>query len=322
MMKYIFFILVLTIAVNANAQTGLQRTPKGVMYQIFTHNAGDKVKLNDVVTFQFIEKTDKDSVLYNSYTAGRPGKVQVTVSQNAGDLMEIFPLLTVTDSVLAKVPTDSIFAGHEDQRPAFFPKGSYLSFTLKIERVQSLTDAIAERNAAIEKVKAAEAADAEKYIADHKLTLKTTATGLKYVITQPSIKPKPLKGDTLLVNYAGRSLDDKVFDSSIESVAKSAGLNQPGRPYEPIQVVAGEGRVIPGWEEGLLLLNEGAKATFVIPSALAYGAQGQGDVIKPYSTLVFDVELVKIKPAKHTVAPKPAVKKTLHKKKKPTVKKT
>jgi FKBP-type peptidyl-prolyl cis-trans isomerase len=315
MMKYMFFILALTIAVNANAQADLQRTPKGVLYQIFTHNTGDKVKLNDVVTFQFIEKTDKDSVLYNSYTTGRPGKVQVTASQNAGDLMEIFPLLAVQDSVLVKVPADSIFVKHEDQRPAFFPKGSNWIFILKIEKVQSLTEAIAERNAAIEKIKAAEATDAEKYIADHKLTLKTTATGLKYVITQPSIKPKPLKGDTLLVNYAGRSLDDKVFDSSIEAVAKSAGLQQPGRTYEPIQVIVGAGSVIPGWDEGLLLLNEGAKATFVIPSALAYGAQGQGNDIKPYSTLVFDVELVKVKPVKHPLAPKPAVKKTLHKKK-------
>jgi len=315
MMKYILFILALTITVSVNAQTDMQHTPKGALYQVFTHNTGDKIALNSVVSFQFIQKTDKDSVLFSTYTAGHPVQVQVVAPKNVGDLMEIFPLLTLKDSAIVKVPTDSIFVGHEDQRPPFFPKGSFLTFILKIEKVQSLNDAIAERNAAIEKVKAAEIADAEKYITDHKLTLKTTASGLKYVITQPSLKPKPLKGDTLLVNYIGHGLDDKVFDTSIESVAKSAGLNQPGRPYEPIQVVAGEGRVIAGWEEGLLLLNEGAKATFVIPSDIAYGAQGQGDVIKPYSTLVFDIELVKVKPIKHPVAPKPAVKKTLHKKK-------
>ena len=314
MMKYILYILALTVAVNANAQTAMQRTPRGDLYQVFTHNTGDKIKLNDVITFQFIQKTDKDSVLFSSYIAGRPAQVQVVPSQNAGDLMEIFPLLTVKDSALVKVPTDSVFTGHEDQRPAFLPKGGNLTFILKIEKVQSLNDAIAERNAAIEKGKAAEIADAGKYIADHKLIVKTTATGLKYVITQPSLKIKPLKGDTLLVNYVGRTLADKVFDSSIESVAKSAGLQQTGRNYEPIQVIVGTGGVIPGWDEGLLLLNEGAKATFVIPSSLAYGAQGSGDDIKPYSTLVFDVELVKVKPIKHPVTPKPAVKKPMQKK--------
>jgi len=321
MMKYIFSILALTIVVNANAQTDLQRTPKGALYQVFTHSTGNKIMLNDVVTFQFIQKTDKDSVLFSTYAAGHPVQVQIVATKNVGDLMEIFPLLTVKDSALVKVPTDSIFVGHEDQRPGFFPKGSNLIFILKIEKVQSLNDAIAERNAAIaekkaadEKLKADEAKNAAKYIADHKLILKTTATGLKYVITKPSAKLKPLKGDTLLVNYAGRTLDDKVFDSSIEAIAKGAGLQQPGRTYEPLEVIVGAERVIPGWDEGLLLLNEGAKATFFIPSSLAYGEQGQGD-IKPYSTLIFDIELVKVKPIKHPVVKKPAAKKPLPKKK-------
>jgi FKBP-type peptidyl-prolyl cis-trans isomerase FkpA len=122
-----------------------------------------------------------------------------------------------------------------------------------------------------------------------------------------------------MVNYAGRNLDGTLFDSSIESVAKAGGLQQPGRTYEPLQVVIGTDSIIPGWNEGLLLLNEGSKATLIIPSALAYGAQGQGD-IKPYSTLVFDVELVKVKPAKHPV-PKPVVKKKRVYKKTSTVKK-
>jgi FKBP-type peptidyl-prolyl cis-trans isomerase FkpA len=322
MMKYILSILALTIVVNANAQTDLQHTPKGALYQVFTHSTGDKIKLNDVITFQFIQKTDKDSVLGSTYLIGHPVQAQIVPSQNVGDLMEVFPLLALKDSALVKVPTDSVFKGHEDQRPPFLPKGSNLNIIIKIERVQSLNDAIAERNAAIEKIKTDETTRANKYIADHKLILKTTATGLKYVITKLSVKLKPMKGDTVLVNYAGRGLDDKVFDSSIETVAKSAGLQQPGRAYEPLKVVigaVGEGAVIPGWDEGLQLLGEGSKATFVVPSNLAYGAQGNGD-IKPYSTLVFDLEVVKVKPGKHPITPKPAVKKPLHKKK-TTVKK-
>jgi FKBP-type peptidyl-prolyl cis-trans isomerase FkpA len=312
-MKYILIFFALTIVLNATAQNTLQRTPKGVSYQIFTQNPGEKLKLNDVVTFQFIQKNYKDSVLFSTYAAGHPVQVQIVPSKSAADLMEIFPLLAVKDSALIKVPVDSIFAGHEDQRPLFLPKGTAITFVLKIERAQTLDEAIAERNAAIDKVKAAEKADAAKYIVDHKLILKTTPSGLKYIITKPSAKLKPLKGDTLLVNYAGRTTDGKLFDSSIESVAKSGGLQQPGRTYEPIQVIVGTGGVIPGWDEGLLLLNEGSKAKFIIPSNLGYGEHGNGDAIPPYSTLVFDIELVKVKPIKHPVTTKPAVKKTLHK---------
>ena len=310
MMKYIPFIVALIFAFGANAQSGMQRTPKGASYQIFTQNTGEKIKEGDIITFQYIQKTDKDSVLYSTYASGHVGQARIQPSQNLADLMEIFPLLTVSDSALIKVPTDSLFKDHEDKRPPFFPKGSNLNFIIKILKVQSMDVFMAE-------IKQAEITGASKYIADHKLNLQTTASGLKYVITQPSVKRKPLKGDTLLVNYAGRGLDDKVFDTSIETIAKGAGLQQPGRTYEPIQVVVGAGGVIPGWDEGLLLLNEGSKAIFVIPSKLAYGETGyQG--IAPFSTLVFDIELVKIKPTKHAaVAPasKTPAKRPLYKKK-------
>jgi FKBP-type peptidyl-prolyl cis-trans isomerase FkpA len=293
-MKYILYLLGLTIAVNADAQTAMQHTPGGASYQIFTRNTGEKIKLNDVITFQFIQKTGKDSVLFSTYAAGHPVQAQVKASQNVGDLMEIFPLLTGNDSAYVTVPADSVFKGHEDQRPAFLPKGSSLNFTLKILKVQSLDQAIAD-------IKAAEVTSANKYIKDHKLILTATPSGLRYAITKPSLGRKPLKGDTVLVNYIGRATDDRVFDTSLEDVAKSAGLNQPGRTYQPLQVVVGTGGVIPGWEEGLLLLNEGSRAIFVVPSHLGYGEQGMGD-IQPFSTLIFDIELVKIKPAKHPAA--------------------
>jgi len=312
-MKYILIISAFFIALNAKAQNDFKTTPDGSMYKIFTSNTGDKIKVDDIITFNFIEKTDKDSILASSYLKGAPVQTRIVKPQNISDLMQVFPLLTIGDSVLVHIPTDTIFSGHDDKRPSFFPKGSKLVVILKILRVQSLNDAIAERNAMIEKVKAAESADAAKYVASHKLVLKTTPSGLQYVITKPSLKLKPQKGDTVFVNYVGRGLDDRIFDTSIALIAKATGTYQEGRPYEPIQITLGTGAVIPGWDEGLLLLNEGAKATFVIPSHLAYGATGQGE-IKPYSTLVFDVELVKVKPIKHPPAVKPPVHKKIVKK--------
>lgn len=312
--------LLLAITIKVNAQDNTIHTSKGANVQVLTKNTGDKIKLNDVVTFEVIQKTEKDSVLFSTYTMGRPVKIQIQPSQNVGDLMDILPLLTVKDSACVKVSTDSIFKGQENQRPVFLPKESNLVFLIKIDKIQSLDEAIAEKNAALEGLKTAEIAASNKYIADHKLVVKTTISGLKYVITQPSLKRKPLAGDTLLVNYTGRTTDGKVFDSSVKAEAEKAGLQQPGRNYEPLQVVVGAGAVIKGWDEGLLLLNEGSKAEWIIPSGLGYGAEGSGGDIPPYSTLVFDMELVKVKPIKHAPA-KPAVKKTLAKKHHTTVKK-
>jgi FKBP-type peptidyl-prolyl cis-trans isomerase FkpA len=96
------------------------------------------------------------------------------------------------------------------------------------------------------------------------------------------------------VNYAGWVLNGAHFDTSIKEVAEENGLYNPGRPYEPLSFPVGQGRVIKGWDEGIGLLNEGSKARLFIPSSLGYGTRGSGQIIKPNSILVFDVELVKI----------------------------
>jgi FKBP-type peptidyl-prolyl cis-trans isomerase FkpA len=330
MMKKIFFCVLsfTAMAGHAFAQQTFTKTAKGAQYTILKPGNGEKIKVGDVITFQMTQKTDKDSVLGSTYQMGQPAMAQVQPSKSVGDLMDVFSALSVNDSVLIKVPTDTIFAGNDDKRPPFLPKGSFVNFWVKIEKTQSLESAIAERNAKMEKeraeraslaekMKGAEAAIMAKYIADRKLTPQTTASGLKYVITQASTGKKPKAGDTLMVNYAGRTPDGKLFDSSIAEVAQAAGLQQPGRNYEPFKFVVGNSEVIRGWDEGFLLLNEGSKATLIIPSALGYGERGAGEDIIPYSPLVFDVELIKIIPGK----PKPVVKATA-KGKKPAVKKT
>ncbi|HTE00320.1 MAG TPA: FKBP-type peptidyl-prolyl cis-trans isomerase [Mucilaginibacter sp.] len=310
MMKRFAFIILLTLAVamQVNAQDNTIHTPKGAIVKIFTGNTGDKIKLNDVVTMEVVQKTEKDSVLFSSYTLGHAIKIPVQPSQNVGDLMDVLPLLAVKDSAYVKIPSDSVFKGHDEQRPPFLPKGSNLIFVIKVEKIESL-------NEVLETMRTAEITGAEKYIADNKLKVTTTASGLKYVVTQPSTKPKAQLGDTVLVNYKGYFLDGKVFDTSIQAEAEKAGLQQPGRHYEPYPVTLGTG-VVQGWTEALSLMNEGSKMKIIVPSSLGYGAEGYGD-IPPYSTLGFDLELVKIKPAKHAAvkpAAKPAAKKATTKK--------
>lgn len=84
------------------------------------------------------------------------------------------------------------------------------------------------------------------------------------------------------MHYKGTLLDGTPFDSSYDR-------------GEPIEFVLGQGMVIPGWEEGIAMMNEGGKAKLIIPSKLAYGPNQRGNVIKPYSTLVFEVELIEVK---------------------------
>jgi len=108
-----------------------------------------------------------------------------------------------------------------------------------------------------------------------------TASGLRYTIIQKGNGVKAESGKTVSVHYEGSLLDGQVFDSSYKR-------------NEPIDFQLGIGQVIPGWDEGIALLEVGDKARFVIPSDLAYGNAGAGGVIPPNATLIFDVELMNV----------------------------
>ena len=106
-----------------------------------------------------------------------------------------------------------------------------------------------------------------------------TSSGLLYKFEKENNLGKPVSGNKVKVHYKGMLLDGTVFDSSYKR-------------NQPIEFTLGIGQVIKGWDEGISLLGLGDKATFIIPSELAYGESGAGGVIPPNATLVFDVELV------------------------------
>jgi FKBP-type peptidyl-prolyl cis-trans isomerase FklB len=106
-----------------------------------------------------------------------------------------------------------------------------------------------------------------------------TPSGLQYEVIKMGTGPKPDASSTVKVHYTGTLIDGTEFDSSVKR----------GQPAE-FQV----GGVIPGWTEALQLMPVGSKFKLFIPENIAYGSNGAGEIIKPYSTLIFEVELLEI----------------------------
>lgn len=126
--------------------------------------------------------------------------------------------------------------------------------------------------------------DNQKFLEENKKRpgVITTASGLQYEIMHKGTGTvSPTATDRVEVHYHGTMIDGQVFDSSVQrGKTITFGLNQ----------------VIPGWTEGLQLMKEGDKFKFYIPYNLAYGEQARGNIIKGYSTLIFEVELFKVNP--------------------------
>jgi FKBP-type peptidyl-prolyl cis-trans isomerase len=127
-------------------------------------------------------------------------------------------------------------------------------------------------------------AEGNKFLADNKTKpgVITLPDGLQYIVLSPGTGPTAQLTDTVTAHYNGTVISGKKFDSSYDR-------------KEPITTAVGD--VIKGWTEGLQLMNVGARYRFFIPYQLAYGDMNLSDEIQPYTVLIFEVELLKIKPA-------------------------
>lgn len=153
----------------------------------------------------------------------------------------------------------------------------------------------AEKEAEIMKIATKKAQELETL----KATAQETETGLKIAFTEKGDGVKPNEGAQIKMNYAGYLTNGKLFDSNKEEIAKKYNVwdhrRADGGGYAPIPTsYSKDAQLIPGFREGLLLMNLGDKATLFIPAHLAYGERGVPNVIPPNSDLIFELELVEI----------------------------
>jgi FKBP-type peptidyl-prolyl cis-trans isomerase FklB len=214
------------------------------------------------VNFAFAQK---------SYTEDQKASYYIGLDIAQNMKKQAFP---VDPDLLAQAIKDEF-----SDKPKLFPKeelGTFLQGFMQKqnEKKQAQSKLQAEEN----KKKSAD------FLAKNKLNKKitTTASGLQYeVLKEGDGKAKPTASSTANVTYTGKLMDGTVFDSTDKNGGKPIELNLSG--------------VIPGWTEGIQLMSKGAKYRFYIPSNLAYGDNGAGNVIPPGAALIFDVELVDFK---------------------------
>ncbi len=298
-------LLILTVAALGFAACtgGPKKGPAGLLYTIHEDAKGDSIGEGDFISLNIIAKTDADSILYNSYELDRASQTFVPKPVYAGDLFYAIKLLTKGDSATIKIDLDSAEAKGQPRPQGI--KGKYVIYTVKIEEVIHKDSANQQAfqqkvetyfKAEGEKAKKSEVVKIQNFIEKNKLKADKTPTGLQIVTDIEGKGDQPVAGDSVVVNYTGKLISGKVFDTSVEATAKKENIFNPARaPYTPLSLIIGKGNVIPGFDEGVLKMKKGGKSTLIIPSSLGYGEQGmQGGMIGPFTPLIFELELVNV----------------------------
>ena len=271
---------------------GYEKNQNGLYYQFFTQNEAQQPQIGELIDLA-ISCCVNDTLFIIPATENT---MQVIEPLFAGDIFEGLAMMHKGDSAAFIVNIDSTFVTffRQPNIPEEFKSTDVMRFNVRIDDIfpesefqqrqadkakAMMLENIARMKSEHPEESAQAAQELAEYLAANKIEVEPTELGLYYVMTQEGNGEKPALGQIVKVHYTGKLLDGTVFDSSVER-------------GEPINIPIGVGHVIPGWDEGIMMMSKGEKGVLYIPYYLAYGDRAAGEKIQPYSNLVFEVELI------------------------------
>jgi FKBP-type peptidyl-prolyl cis-trans isomerase len=262
---------------------GFSRGKHNIYYQL--HKIGEsteKAKYGDYITADIVYKTLSDSVFFE----GRR-KLQLLKGSNRGSIDQCFKMLANGDCASFIISADDFFLNTlETDLPAFLEPGSNMIVKIDVVDIQTTEEYNKEKEAFLNWIE--DFGDYEKvvlqqFLQEEKIPVQPAGSGLFYLVVEEGNGKKIEPGDTISINYEGKFLNGKYFDSTI-------------RRKQPFQFIYGtEWQVIKGLEEGIGMMREGEKSLFILPSNLAFGPEGSSTgIVPPYTSLVFVVEILSV----------------------------
>jgi len=270
----VFVMLVaLTFLACSSKYAGYDKTATGLYYKLFKVSKDTiKPKIGDWVSLT-MKYTYKDSTLFDSKQAmGSPVRFQLPVSDFKGDIYEGIAMLSPGDSADFIINADSLFKKtfRQPTRPAFIDTNSVIHFYITLLTVDSP-----------ETLMKKEVESLKKYVEEKKITVAPLASGLYFVETTAGKGAKIDSGVWVKAHFKVSLIDGKQIFSSYDR-------------GEPMQFEYGKRFDTPGFEEGISKMTKGGKATLVVPSKIAFGEMGRGAMVPPYSTIIYEVEVVDV----------------------------
>jgi peptidylprolyl isomerase len=210
--------------------------------------------------------------------------MRLVAPSDKGCIEEALMLLHEGDSAVIKVDAIKFFVKSQGKAsiPAFIKKGDRLVFNVKMKKIVSGLDYANANKDVYQKRIDEENSLINRFLINMNYPLKKTDSGLHILTINKGAGKKPSVGSTVKIDYTAAFIDGSVFDSTLER-------------SEPFSFVIGNKEVIVGLEEAVMNMQVGDHCLVVIPFRLAYGDKKYGNVIPPFSTLVFEIELLDAK---------------------------
>ncbi len=279
----LILIVILLFSISSCVTTRRVKTTKtGIKYKFVEKNKKAKQPQIDDFIFLDIDYLINDSLLFESKVLNSDLKINFIAPIYEGDVNEGLALMHEGDSLIFWVDAKNFYDKNMGSVPDFIKEADKIEFRVRMNKVLSPEEDKNQSDNKNKTLKEEEDSKLQAYLSENKITTKPTESGLYFIETEQGRGVRATKGKTVVVHYTGYFLDGTKFDSSKDR-------------NQPFEFELGAGRVIKGWDEGIAMMDVGDKVTLIIPSKLAYGERGAGKSIPPFSTIIFDVELLKIK---------------------------
>ncbi len=277
-------IILIASTLSCKQSQSYKKSDKGFEYIIRKQNkTGKTVKENNILEIKLKYYNSSDSLLFNSADLDGKFRIQVGKSDKDGIFQDAVKMLKTGDSASFLIPADNFYKKTlKDSVPKFIHQNEKLRFEIKIKKIITEEQLKKEYEQYLLKKEAEERQILKEYLTAENITQKPEKSGIYIIKLQNGKGKKADTGKIVTINFVGKYINGKVFDSSI---AKNKPLTfKLGNPY-----------AIPAWNEAIKTMREGEKIRLIAPSKTAYGAEGLKNYVPPFTTLIYDIKLLKVK---------------------------
>ena len=280
----LFIFLFLTISCTNNPYPGYTKNDEGIYYKLLVVGENEKCcNFGDIVTANISYITMNDSVFFNGIR-----KMWVSKPDFLGSINKCFTLICKNDSAVFIISAIDFFEKTLGNKvPEYLLADGKMKVSVNILDIQTAEEYEDEKEAFmhwIEDLGEYEKVILKQYINNEKIDITPNEDGLYYIELQAGFGDTVTVGDTITIHYEGYFLNGRFFDSTRQR-------------NEPMQFVYGQQwQVIPGIEKALGYMRNGEKGLVIIPSEMAFGADGSVySIVPPFTSVVFEIEILSVK---------------------------